>query len=134
MGDIEEIVKQELELYEAKQLDLEQLTKQLEADPQFKAFIEAQKQFRKIEKEVWGKVEQVMLDNNIKSIKTNKMTLTIAERTSFDIDLEQLQPKFIKRVPDTTKIGGTYKLEGKPPKGCTPKVTKYLVKRIKDDK
>lgn len=79
----------------------------------------------------WAFVEQKMIDNDIKSIKGDWGSLTIAERTSFDIDKEILPRKFWKRVPDEKKIRDTYKLEGKPPKGALPKIKQYLTKRIK---
>jgi ribosomal protein RSM22 (predicted rRNA methylase) len=108
----EDIVKSELELYEEKELALQQLTQELESSPQFAAFLEAQRAFREVEANVWKNVEQAMMDNNIKSIKTDKVTLSIATRTSYDIDLDLLPKKFIKRVPDTTKIATAHKLKG----------------------
>lgn len=129
--DTETVVKHELELYQKKQLALEELTKQLESNPEFKAYIKARNDFQKMEAEVWKRVEEVMIENDVRSIKTDIMTLTIAERTSFDIDLDLLPGKYIKRVPNTTLIGSEYKLTGKPVKGTSPKVTHYLVKRIK---
>lgn len=127
----EDQVKAELELYEDKQLALAKLTEELESSPQFAAFLEAQKQFREVEANVWKNVEQVMMTNNIKSIKTDKLTLSIATRTSYDIDLDLLPKKFIKRVPDTTKIATAHKLNGEPVKGTSPRYTNYLVKRFK---
>lgn len=129
--NVEEEVKSELEKFEAKQIELDVLAEELQSNPKFNEFLEAQKSFREFEQKVWSNIEAAMIENNIKSIKTTKVTLTISERVSFDIDLELLPAKFIKRVPDTTKINGTFKLEGKPVKGTTPKYTHYLVKRIK---
>lgn len=128
---VEKKVKAELEQYEEKQLALAKLTEELESSPQFAAFIEAQKAFREIESNVWKNIEQVMIANGVKTIKTNMATLSIATRTSYDIDLDELPNKFIKRVPDTTKIATAHKLNGEAPKGATPKYTSYLVKRIK---
>lgn len=131
MEQAEQQIKSELELYDEQQINLATLESELQADPKFAQFLEARKAFSDLETAVWKKVEQVMLDNNIKSIKTDKFTLSIASRMSFDIDSDLLPAKFWKRVPDTTKISGTFKLEGKPVKGTTPKSTQYLVKRIK---
>lgn len=129
----EQAVKHELEVYEKKQLALDELTKQLESNPEFKAFIKARNDFQKVEAAVWKNIEEVMIANDVKSIKTDKMTLTIAERTSFDIDLDLLPNKYIKRVPNTTLIGSEYKLTNKPVKGTTPKVSHYLTKRFKSE-
>jgi hypothetical protein len=131
MDKAEEVVKTELQKYEDQEQALQVLAAELQQNPKFAQFLEAQKSFSELQATVWKNIETVMLENNIKSIKTDKVTLSIAERTSFDIDLDLLPAKFIKRVPDTTKILGTFKLEGKPVKGTTPKYTQYLVKRIK---
>jgi hypothetical protein len=79
----------------------------------------------------WDKVEELMIKYDLKQVKGEWGTLTIAERTGFDIDKELLPPRFFKRVPDETKIRTIYQLEGKAPKGTSPKVTNYLVKRLK---
>ena len=72
-----------------------------------------------------------MILNYIISIKGPWGTITITERLDWDIDLDTLQPKFIKKVPDTTKISATFRLEGKVPKGCKPTYKKFLTKRLK---
>lgn len=126
-----ELVKAELEVYQEKELALKQLTEALEADPKFKAFIQAQQEFRKLESEVWKRVEETMLKHNVKSIKTDLVTLTIVERTNFDIDLDLLPKKYIKRVPNTTLIGSEFKLTGNPVKGTTPTKSQYLMKKFK---
>lgn len=128
---VEKQVKTELETYQEKQATVARLQEELESSPQFAAFIEAQKALREVEANVWGRVESVMMANNIKSIKTDLVTLSIATRTSYDIDIDLLPKKFIKRVPDTTKIATAHKLNGEPVKGTTPKYTNYLVKRFK---
>lgn len=134
MANTESIVKHELEVFEQKELALKQLTEQLEANPQFQTFITAQQEFRKLETVVWKRIEETMIVNDVKSIITDKMTLTIVERTGFDIDLDLLPKKYIKRVPNTTLIGSEYKLTGAPVKGTSPKVSHYLMKRFKEEK
>lgn len=130
-------VEQELTIYDKQQMELATLEQELQADPKFAQFLEARKSFAELEAKVWKHVEAVMIANNVKTmdIKTelHDIKLTIAERTNFDVDLELLPKKFIKRVPDTTLIGNTYKLTNKPVKGTTPKITKYLTKRIKNN-
>lgn len=129
---VEEIVKSELTTLEEAEKNYLHLQEALNDDPKFQQFLSAQKQFNELSATVWKNVETAMIENNIKSIKTDRVTLTIAERTGFNIDTDLLPSKFIKKVPDTTLINGTYKLEGKLPKGVTLKApTKYLVKRIK---
>lgn len=79
----------------------------------------------------WKQVETVMIENDIKSIKGDFGSLTIAERTNYKADLDVLPAKFIKKVADTTKIATFAKLEGKLPKGVTTSITRFLTKRIK---
>jgi hypothetical protein len=80
----------------------------------------------------WTKVKEVMVANNIKSIKGEWGSITIAERKVFKaLDLATVPAKFIKKVLDTTKIGSAFTLEGKLPKGIEMSTTQYLTKRIK---
>lgn len=79
----------------------------------------------------WKQVESAMIGNDIKSIKGDWGSITIAEKNNFKADLDILPSKFIKKVADTTKIGTFFKLEGTLPKGVELSKTKYLTKRIK---
>lgn len=133
MSKVEEVVRTELQKYETQGQALEALAAELQQNPKFAAFLEAQKQFNALQTTVWKNIEEAMIANNIKSIKTDKVTLTIAERTNFDIDTELLPNKYIKRVPNTTLIGSEYKLTGLPVKGTTPKKSLYLTKRFKKE-
>lgn len=100
---------------------------QKEVEEKISSLKEAQEQINA----TWKQVETAMIDNDIKSIKGDFGSLTIAERTNYKADLDQLPAKFIKKVADTTKIATFAKLEGKLPKGVTTSSTKYLTKRIK---
>jgi hypothetical protein len=131
MNDAETTVKKELELYEEKQSALAQLTEQLEQNPQFKQFLQARQEFQDLEKRVWKDVEAVMMDNDITQIKTDTMTLSIASRNNFKVDITKLPKKYIKETADLTKINGIYKLEGTLPKGVKVERTRYLTKRLK---
>lgn len=117
------------------QTELMKLEEELrEVSPQFQTFIEKQAELRVVQaknSEVWKQVEARMIEHDIKSIKGDWGSITIAERQNFKIDLDLLPAKFIKKVPDTTKIAASYRLEGKPPKGAEPYTTRYLTKRIK---
>jgi hypothetical protein len=106
---------------------------ELAANPTFNKFLQVQAQLNLQNAkaaDVWKQVEEKMIENNIKSIKTDKVNLTIVERTSFDIDTDLLPNKYIKKVPNTTLIGSEYKLTGNLVKGTSPKVTRYLTKRF----
>lgn len=79
----------------------------------------------------WKSVEAAMIKNDIKSIKGDWGSLTIAERLNWSVDLAEVPKKFTKVVADTTKISTEFRLYGKAPKGCEPSYTKYLTKRLK---
>ncbi|HEV7237269.1 MAG TPA: hypothetical protein VGN15_13860 [Ktedonobacteraceae bacterium] len=79
----------------------------------------------------WKSVQARMIEHEIKNIKGDWGTLTIAERIGFDVDEAQLPTKFWKKVIDSKKLADTYRLEGKAPKGTQVKFTRYLTKRIK---
>lgn len=128
--DTEAKVEAELEKYEQQSHKLEVLAAELQQDPKFAEFLERQKAFKELEEVVWSNIETTMIENNIRSIKTDKITLTIAERTNWLVD-DELPRRFKKLVPNTKKISDYYKLNGKVPHGATPAPKKYLVKRVK---
>lgn len=130
MANAEDVVKTELQKYEDQEAKVQALAAELQQNPKFAQFLEAQQNFQALQATVWGNIEQAMIENNIKSIKTDKVTLTIAERTNFDIDLDLLPKKYTKVVPNTTLIGSEFKLTGTPVKGTTPFKKKYLTKRF----
>lgn len=109
---------------------LSQLETELSQNEDFKKFIEFQKEVRDKSAEVFKKIEQTMIDNDIKSVKGDWGSLTIVERKSWTYDVEVLPKKFIKKVVDTTKVDTAYKLEGTPPKGATFVTKKGLMKRF----
>lgn len=78
----------------------------------------------------WKSIESEMIARNIKTIKGEFGSLTIAERINWTYTNE-LPAKFFKKVVDTKKLTDTFRLEGKVPKGAAPNYTKYLTKRIK---
>lgn len=120
---VAKIVKQQNELA-AQELELM-------ANPEFRAFQENVKKVNAQIADYWKRVEESMIANDIKSIKGDFGSVTVAERTDFDVDGDELPAKFYKKVVDTKKIADTYKLTGKAPKGTTPKIKKYLAKRLK---
>lgn len=80
----------------------------------------------------WNEVEAKMIEHDIKSIKGDFGSLTIAERTTYKaFDLTDVPPRFIKKVLDSTKVAAQAKLTNELPKGVTSSVTKYLTKRLK---
>lgn len=102
------------------------------SNPQFTAFVQKQKEFQTKSNLYWKAIEDQMIKNNIKSIKGDWGSLTIAERTNYKAeDLAKVPAKFIKKALDTTKIGAQVKLSGELPKGVTSSLTLSLQKRIK---
>lgn len=112
--------------------ELMQLENQLAENPEFAAFLQKQKAIKENIDAFWKGIEEQMIKNDIKSLKGEWGSLTIAERIGWEISpLLTLAPKFYKKVVDLKKLTDTFRLEGKPIKGATPKYTKYLTKRIK---
>lgn len=118
MADISSELQERANQAAALQLSIEQQIRDLKAQQQD---IDA----------TWDQVKDVMIEHDIKSIKGDWGSITIAERINWECDPTVLQPKFFKKVVDTKKLTDTFSLEGKLPKGATPSYTKYLTKRIK---
>lgn len=119
-------------------LALEEQLKDAEAElmqiEKFRRFMELKQEFDKQWDDFWNDVKEQMIENDIRSIKGDWGSLTIAERTDFDIDMDALKPRFTKRVADIAMIRNLYKLHGEAPAGTTVKTVKYLTKRLKGDK
>lgn len=121
-GEVTEILELEQSLGD---LELE-----LSQNEQFRNFLIRQKEARQTIDNFWKKVEAQMIEHEVKSVKGDWGSLTIAERLSWETD-ETLAPKFYKKVIDTKRLSDTFRLEGKAPKGAKPSYSKYLTKRIK---
>jgi hypothetical protein len=126
-GEIEDEIKDIV----AKQQELATLEQQLSQNEQFRNFMQLKKTVDEQATLFWSSVESQMIQHDIKSIKGDWGSVTITERIGFDIDDDLLPNKYFKKVPNTKLIADTFKLEGKPVKGTSPKYTKYLTKRIK---
>lgn len=109
-----------------------ELEQEISQNEQFRNFLDYQRETKKTIDEFWDKVEEHMVKHDVKSIKGDWGTLTIAERLNWKTD-ETLPNKFYKKLVDTKKLSDTYRLEGKAPKGATPSYTKYLTKRLKNN-
>ena len=104
---------------------------ELQMNPQFKKFLQLQKSVNEQSTKVWKQVETAMIENDIKQLKGDFGTVTLAERLNWTTS-DELPSKFYKKVVDTKRLSDTYRLEGKAPKGATPSYTKYLTKRLKE--
>jgi hypothetical protein len=113
------------------QKSLEDMQNELMQNEKFRQFLELSKTVPAQIEATWRKIEAQMIEHDIKSIKGDFGSITIAERIGWDVDTEQLPSKFIKKVPDLKKITDTYRLEGKEPTGCRKKTTKYLTRRLR---
>jgi hypothetical protein len=123
---------------EGEVLDVLSLEKQLEEAEaelmkvdQFVRFMQLQKKVKDQATLLWETVKNEMIANDVKSIKGDWGSVTIAERLDWTVDKDLLPPKYFKKEVDKTKLSATFRLEGKAPKGAEPKYTKYLTKRIK---
>ena len=116
--DQQEIIKQSVEAVFAVERSLADAEAQLMADERFKSFIQKQKEAQTQIADTWKSIEKSMIDNDIKSIKGDFGSITIAERTTYSVtDESKLPEEYFKRVPDTKKIGTAAALYGQPPVG-----------------
>ena len=129
--DPQAIINDEVTSALALNQELTELEAQLSQNEQFRRFLELSKTVPAKLDATWKLVETQMLEHNIKSIKGDWGSLTIAERLNWDYDPTMLPAKFFKKVVDTKKLTDTFRLEGKAPRGATPRTTKYLTKRLK---
>ena len=132
MATPEELLKAEVTEVLALEQSLQDREAELMANEQFRNFLEFQRTTTKRIAEFWKEVETQMIDKDIKSIKGDWGSLTIAERLNWETN-EDLPAKFYKKVVDTKKISDTYRLEGKEPKGAIKGTTQYLVKHLKSE-
>ena len=131
MADLEKVLIDRIENVKEAENTLAKTEQLLMANPDFMQFLEMQKKVNEMANSVWKDVEQVMIQNDIKQLKGDFGTVTIAERQGWVVDEAELPNKFFKKVVDTTRLTATYRLEGKAPRGATPTTTKYITKRLK---
>jgi hypothetical protein len=112
------------------QKSLEDMQTELMQNEQFRQFLELSKTVPAQIDAAWKRIEAQMIEHNIKSLKGDYGSITIAEKLAWDTT-DELPAKFYKKVVDTHKLSDTYRLEGRVPKGATPKYSKYLTKRLK---
>ncbi len=107
------------------QQQLATLESELMRNDQFKQFISLRNAVNEKMAKVRKDVEAIMIPayqagKVDKTIKGDWGSVTVTETDIFDINKDELPPKFWVKVPDTAKIRGTFQLEGKAPKGTKP--------------
>jgi hypothetical protein len=112
------------------QKSLEDMQNELMQNEKFRQFLELSKTVPAQIDAAWKQIEAQMIEHNIKSLKGDYGSITIAEKLAWDTT-DELPAKFYKKTVDTKKLSDTYRLEGRAPKGATPKTSKYLTKRLK---
>ena len=124
-------------IIEEEVLDVLALERQLSEAEQELMQLDAFVKFTKLQKEVseqsqkiWKQIETSMINNNVKSVKGDFGSITIAERLDWSTN-DELPAKFYKKIVDKKKLSDTFRLEGKAPKGAEPRYSKYLTKRLK---
>jgi hypothetical protein len=128
---ITENIEEQVALSIQLEKSLEDMQNELMQNEQFRRFLELQKTVPQQIADAWRKIEEQMIANDVKSIKGDWGSITVAERINWTYDPLQLPAKFFKKVVDSKKLTDTFRLEGKAPKGAEPNYTKYLMKRIK---
>lgn len=126
----EDEVKKDVESILSLEKQLADTEAELMADEKFRSFLTFQKKAKESISVYWQTIENAMINNDIKKISGDWGYLTIVEKLSFDYT-DELPRSYKKLVPDEKKIADTFRLNGKPVKGTTPKYRKYLRKGIK---
>lgn len=96
---------------------------------QFAEFVEQAKALQNVLEEAWGIVEQQMLDRNVKQVKGDWGTLSIAERRNWKVT-GNLPPRFYKQTVDTSKLNFMQAHGEKLPKGVVMSKSKYMTKKL----
>lgn len=96
---------------------------------QFAEFVAQAQALSNLLEEAWGVVEQQMLDRNVKQVKGDWGTLSIAERRNWKVE-GTLPPRFYKQTVDTAKLNFLQGRGEKVPKNAKLSMTKYLTKKL----
>ena len=96
---------------------------------QFADFVAQAKALQNVLEEAWGIVEQQMLDRDVKQLKGDWGTISIAERRNWKV-VGNLPPRFYKQTVDTAKLNFLQKNGDKLPKGAVMSTSKYMTKKI----
>lgn len=99
------------------------LQKFAEAEATLK-MLEAQK------KEAEKMILEAMVNNGVQKVSGDWGYITLATRKTFK-QTGDVQPKFLKKALDTTKVNAHYTLKGELPAGVELNETQYLTKKIK---
>lgn len=126
----QEIIEEEVKELLSLEAEVKQAEEALMQIPEFAKFAKLQKDFADKSKIYWAGIESAMINNDIKSIKGDWGSITVAERLGWKTT-DELPAKFYKKVPDTKLLSDTFKLTNKVPKGAEPVYTKFLTKRFK---
>jgi VCBS repeat-containing protein len=130
INETEQVLADEVTQVLELETSLATMQDELAKNPEFQAFLIKQKETQQQIADFWKRVEGEMIKHDIKSIKGEWGSLTIAERINWTYT-DELPAKFYKKVVDTKRLTDTFRLEGKEPKGAAANYTKYLTKRIK---
>lgn len=94
--------------------------------------IKLKKQLEQYESEIKTELYEAMKENNIRSIKNDVFSATIATRTTFSAaDPSEVPTEYTKFALDTSKCSQHYGLYGVTPNGVEMKETEYLTWRAK---
>lgn len=128
----EEQLASEVESILGVEQSLLKLEQELAQDERFRQFLTKQKDYTDQIKAFWKQMEAKMIENNIRSIKGDWGSITIAERHNWKTT-DKLARRFHKVVVDTKKLTDYFLLTDKEPTGAKHSIKKYLTKRIKTD-
>lgn len=154
--ELEKKAKSEVRKITKLEVELATVQEQLEANPQFIAFLDTQKKLQKQTDDFWSKIKQLMIDSNLKNVKGDWGWITLGETLSYSVkditkvpeeftfddldidalreDIEDIDPKYIIKGVDIAAVKEDVSLTDEVPEGIEQKVAYKLMKKINPPK
>ncbi len=132
MVDTKELIQDEVITILSLERKVQAIENELLENEVFARLVKAQRDVQAQITDFWTQVEAHMIEADMHELSGEWGRISIVNSPqTFDINKDELPAKYWKKVPDTTRVLAVYRLEGKPPKGATPRaVTKRLRKEI----
>ena len=125
--ELNQLTQMESEL-ELAQAEFNAKMQELQSDPAYQNFIQLESAVNNKRKELKEQVFEAMVATDTKTVDTDSIRVTVAERKNFKAeDIDKVPTDFIKFSLDTTRVNKHYKLYGELPEGVDMSETKYLL-------
>lgn len=129
---LEEVATKEISEIQNIEMQLSDLQKALDSNPQFAQFLEFQKKLSDKANEFWADIKDKMIENGVKKIEGAWGWITIGETTVIKVvDEEKLPKKFFTKQIDMQALKNEVQLKGKMPNGVEKSINYKIMKKIK---